>query len=223
MSTLPFTSTPANPEIADLLNQFKKMIFLTMNCHHMGTIQSFDAVKLTATVTINYKQSHQRLDSKSGTYKTVLIDYPQLIDVPVIFLGGGKFYQSFPIKAGDQCLLIFNDRDLDNYIAGSTTSPPNTPRCHSFSDGLALVFKKDIAGFDTTHAGTFSDKAGVGVGENSVKIYNDTHTLNGLLQELITEIKNLTVTCAGSGSPSSTPINAASLTDTATKIAGLLE
>jgi hypothetical protein len=63
----------------------------------------------------------------------------------------------------------------------------------------------------------------VGVSEDKVKIANELYTLNELLQDLIDQIKLLTVTCAAPGNPSSVPINVAAFTAIAAQIEDLLE
>jgi hypothetical protein len=66
-----------------------------MNCHAIATIQSFDPTKQTASATVNYKKTYFKPDT-AGVYRPVLVDYPQLIDCPVIFLGGGVLSPDLP-------------------------------------------------------------------------------------------------------------------------------
>ncbi len=73
-------------------------------------------------------------------YKDVIVDYPVLVRVPVIVLNGGGGYTTYPIFSGDQCLLMFCDRDIDLWLEkGVTNSPPNSDRIHDLSDAVALV------------------------------------------------------------------------------------
>lgn len=129
---------PNDPELSDLLSLFRKDLLLGLNCHHVGTVKAFDAATQTAKVTINYKRTYFEPDAL-GVIQPVLKDYPILIDAPVIFLGGGNFQLTFPVASGDECLVIFNDRDIDNWFAGSTNAPVATPRLHAFSDAFVLV------------------------------------------------------------------------------------
>lgn len=129
---------PNTPELGDLLVAHKKDIFLSMNCHHVGTVQSFNATLQTAKVTINYKRTYFKPNSQ-GVVQPELRDYPVIVDAPVIALGGGPMAMTFPITQGDECLVLFNDRDIDNWFAGSNASPNATPRLHSFSDAFILV------------------------------------------------------------------------------------
>ena len=49
-----------DPTLKDLLDLLKRDIFLTLKCHDIGTIQSFDKTTQTATVTINYQKTYMR-------------------------------------------------------------------------------------------------------------------------------------------------------------------
>lgn len=58
-------------------------------------------------------------------------------NIPVFRFGGGGFFISIPIKAGDFGWIKANDRDISLMIqSGGNTDIPNTKRLHSFNDGL---------------------------------------------------------------------------------------
>jgi hypothetical protein len=82
------------------------------------------------------------------------VDYPVLTDVPVFILSGGGFAVTFPVAAGDTCLVCFNDRDLDSWFQSNSAVPPNSARMHSLSDGLALVGFRSLANPVTTFSTT---------------------------------------------------------------------
>ena len=55
-------------------------------------------------------------------------------------LFGGKAFIGMPIAAGDPCIVLFNDRDLDIWFKNGTTgAAPNSLRMHSAADGIAIV------------------------------------------------------------------------------------
>lgn len=196
MSQLPFTQAPAEPQLKDVLDALKKDLLLELNCHHVGTVQSFDASNQTATVTINYKKTYFRLNAVTGLYAPLLVDYPLIIDCPVLVLGGGKARLSFPIRAGDECLLLFNDRDFDNWFQGTVGAPNATTRLHSFADAVALVgirsLPNKLDNYDIVRAALTNDKASVAVGPEKIKLSNDAQNLGDLLQNLCDDIKALT-------------------------------
>lgn len=63
---------------------------------------------------------------------------PQIASLPVILLGGGGFFLSFPIKEGDLGWVIANDRDISLFLQSYSQSPPNSERVKSFSDGVFI-------------------------------------------------------------------------------------
>ncbi len=136
---------PNEPELADLLALLKKDIFLGLNCHHIGTIQSFDPLKQVATATINYRRTYFKHDPAGGEYVPELVPYPVLLDCPVVFLGGGNGALTFPVAEGDECIVLINDRDIDNWFSGSSDSAVATPRLHSVADALILVGVRSLA------------------------------------------------------------------------------
>lgn len=130
---------PNEPELKDLLDLVKKDVMLNINCHHIGTVQSFDETTQTAQVTINYTRTYVQMDPVTGLQGQVQRDYPLIIDAPVIVIGGGSGALTFPVGIGDECLVLFNDRDIDNWFTGGGVGPVATISYHSFSDALVLV------------------------------------------------------------------------------------
>lgn len=95
-----------------------------------GVIVSYDAATQTASV----QPSIQRLFLTRG-----LVNLPLCVDVPVAFPGGGDFFLTFPVQAGDECLLFFSERSIDNWHVSGGIQPPSEYRLHDLSDGLAVV------------------------------------------------------------------------------------
>lgn len=160
---------PNDPELMDLLNYFNKQIKLEMNCHHLGTVTAFDPLTQTAQVTINYAKTFQQINSV-GAVSIITSNYPVLIDCPVISLGGGLGSLTFPISEGDECLVIFNDRNLDNWFSGSSNSAPATGRLHAFNDAIVLVGVRSLANV----LPSFSTEAvTLTFGSNTIQIFSD--------------------------------------------------
>lgn len=119
----------ADATLASVLELQKRETMRQINCHQIGEIVSFNPETQTAEVQV--KMTFYLNDE----IKT----YPLLLDCPCIVLGGGEGRITFPIKSGDSCLVLFNDRDIDNWYSGGQTMPPRTDRYHDFSDAIALV------------------------------------------------------------------------------------
>jgi phage baseplate assembly protein gpV len=99
-----------------------------------GVITKYDATKMTVEVQPSI-QSMQTMPD--GTYKPLTITV--LKDVPVMNHGGGGHGISFPIAAGDGCLLVFAERSIDNWYQHGGTQKPFDWRMHDMADAIALV------------------------------------------------------------------------------------
>lgn len=212
----------SDPSLKDLIDLSKKDIFLTLNCHALATVQSVDFDDKTISATINYQKTYFEKDEDTGAYVPVLVDYPNLIDVPFIILGGGQSGISFPIAKGDECLILFNDRDIDNWFAGATNGPVASPRLHSLADGIALVGFNFSAMIDPTRVTMYNGSAGVAVSASLIKIFNATTTLNTILQDILTQLETLANSPAVPGIPLN-PGVATALATLGTQLGLLLE
>jgi hypothetical protein len=111
-----------------------------------GIIQSFDPEKQTATVQPAIQ------DSLNG----VATALPLLLDVPVQFPHAGGYCMTFPVKSGDECLVIFSDMCIDAWYQSGGVQNQLEKRRHDLSDGMAILGitsqPKVIPGFnsDTT-------------------------------------------------------------------------
>jgi hypothetical protein len=118
------------PDLNTTLDNLKKEIFSTMNCIQIGKINSIKSDEGTVEVELQIKRL-----AVDGTSTTI----PVLTDCPYFVLQGGGAYIDMPITAGDYCIVLFNDRDIDNWWSTGNQSTPNTNRKHHLSDGLALI------------------------------------------------------------------------------------
>ena len=214
----PKTLSSSELGLKDLLDLLKKDIMLTLNCHHIGTIQSFNPANQTAKVTLTYKKTILSLNTASGQYEPRFYDYPILMDCPVVCLGGSGggangAALTFPIAKGDECLVLFNDRAIDSWLGeGETNAPPTVNRFHSISDGIALVgirsFPNVLLGYDNTRVVLRYGSAFISLnGANKIKMANNVtslliqfQALVTQLQQLVAQVENLNVETANDGS-----------------------
>lgn len=95
-----------------------------------GVVVSFDAAKQTAVV----QPCIQRIFTTLGP-----VNLPVCVDVPVAFPGGGDFFLTFPVAAGDECLLLFSERAIDYWYDKGGVQLPAEYRLHDLSDAIAMV------------------------------------------------------------------------------------
>lgn len=109
-------------------------IFSMLRVSLPGIIQSFDPDACTCTV--QPAISGQKADD-NGKYQSVPL--PLLVDVPVIFPRGGGCTITFPVNAGDECLIVFSDRCIDFWWQNGGIQEPVDPRQHDLSDAFAII------------------------------------------------------------------------------------
>lgn len=95
------------------IQALKKEILSSLHCALPGIVESFDDVSGTASV------------------RLALSGMPVLRDVPVFVCN--------EVIAGDACLVVFADCDVDAWFDGNDSADPASGRMHSLSDAFAFV------------------------------------------------------------------------------------
>ncbi|HHD2873261.1 TPA: Gp138 family membrane-puncturing spike protein, partial [Klebsiella pneumoniae] len=131
--------------------QLAQAIMSAMRVSMPGIIQSFDPDAVTAVVQPAIKGAEK---DESGA--EVSVNLPLLVDVPVLFPRGGGCTLTFPVEAGDECLVIFADRCIDFWWQSGGVQEPVDGRMHDLSDAFCIVGPqsqaKKIGGISTTGA-----------------------------------------------------------------------
>lgn len=102
-----------------------------------GIIQSFNSEEQTVTVQPAIKRIFKTLQNDIEIL--VPSDLPILINVPINYPRGGGYSLTFPISQGDECLLVFSERSIDNWHINGGVKRPLAKRFHSLSDATAIV------------------------------------------------------------------------------------
>lgn len=99
-----------------------------------GIIESFDAEAMTCTV----QPAIQALvRDEQGQFTAQ--PYPLLADCPVQFPAGGGCTLTFPVKQGDECLIVFSSRCIDSWWQSGGLQVQSEIRMHDQSDGFVLL------------------------------------------------------------------------------------
>jgi hypothetical protein len=135
-----------SPGIEEILAKKKQETKSELNCMSIGKVVQFFPEDQTAHVQISFLRVIKAASANSDEQPVDrTIKYPVLVKCPVVILNGGGAFITFPIQAGDVCLVLFCDRDLDNWWSTEQELPPNSERLHDLSDGVALVGIKSQA------------------------------------------------------------------------------
>jgi hypothetical protein len=212
-------------KLDDILDPFADYIRSTFNCHRVGIIQSFNATTQRAVV--------QLVDVlRKNTYQgQQLITPAPLVDVPVFIPYGSNGGVNLMIKSGLECLVIFNDRDLQNWKQTGGINTPATYRMHDITDGVCLIGIKSnpkaISEYDNATNGlSYFNDAGTLQGrvkvDNKVEIANVAQNLKDLIANLMNILQNLK-TVNGADQYSIDPTTASNLATLATNFNQLLK
>ncbi|NMZ76621.1 translation initiation factor IF-2 [Pseudomonas nitroreducens] len=99
-----------------------------------GIIESFDPAAMTCVVQLAIQG---QIRDRNGAL--ALVDRPLLTDCPVQFPAGGGCTLTFPVKPGDECLVVFASRCIDSWWQSGGIQAQAEPRMHDLSDGFALL------------------------------------------------------------------------------------
>ncbi|WP_419686154.1 Gp138 family membrane-puncturing spike protein [Serratia marcescens] len=137
-----------------------------------GIIQSFDPETVTCVV----QPAVKGYESDDAGKKSSL-SLPLLVDIPVIFPRGGGVTLTFPVKAGDECLLMFADRCIDFWWQNGEVQEPVDGRMHDLSDAFAIVGPQSqaqkISGISTRAAQLRTDE-----GAAFIELDPSSHAVN---------------------------------------------
>ncbi|HED1397789.1 Gp138 family membrane-puncturing spike protein [Enterobacter sp. 166D1] len=157
-----------------------------------GMIKSFDPESVTCEVelsTFGLSATAKRGSTSVDRIKSEDGYYPVIQDIPVVFPRGGGCTLTFPVKAGDECLVIFSDRCIDFWWQNGETQNTSRARSHSFSDAFVIPGPqsqaKKISNISTSAAQLRTDDGAAFVevaAGGAVTITSPQITLNGPVQ-----------------------------------------
>lgn len=181
----------------------KNAVFAGLNCHNVGRIIEFD--KDTQLCTVEMLQIKQ--------FNTQSYIPAPITDVPLIILGNGGGNITLPNPVGTLCLLIFMDRNIDNFIETGEQYTPDTGRMHDFTDCIALCGFKTLVNpitdydenavslLNTATVNSYTNSSSLKVYSNlielitsgKIRIANSKQNLAGLMQSFLTACENIAV------------------------------
>ncbi len=97
-------------------------------------VESVDFAKMTLSAQPALTGSQNSPDGSTSA-----VNMPLLVDVPIVFQGGGGYTITMPIAKGDECLIVFADRCIDAWWQSGGVQAPMEARMHDLSDGFAFI------------------------------------------------------------------------------------
>ena len=99
-----------------------------------GIVSGVDLDKQTVSVQPSVQGS---VSDAQGNVSNV--NLPVLVDVPIVWPRAGGFALTFPIKAGDEVLVVFSSRCIDAWWQSGGVGVAAEARMHDLSDGFAVL------------------------------------------------------------------------------------
>lgn len=125
-----FNQTAVMPTETSMLMNALQSFGLMLMCCRIGIVQAFYPDDLTADVLI----VNQKLEGLNTDGSQVTRDWAQ-IRAKVCYCSP---YDTFPINKGDECLLLFSDREIESWFINGNTNPAKHSRMHDETDCIAV-------------------------------------------------------------------------------------
>lgn len=113
---------------SELLDRSGRNNAFGLRCGMPGVVEAYDPTR--QMVSVSMVQPEVTDDGE-------VLPVPVIVDVPVLWPGGGGAVMTFPLKVGDTGWLSFADRDISGWVAtreqGET---PDSDRLHALTDAV---------------------------------------------------------------------------------------
>ena len=114
------------PDLGLVLEYLGERLSSKFKCHRVGKIKAMHTDRLTVDVEL--------LDK--FVFRDNVSSITELADLPLLIYGGANSSLTFGNIVGCECLVHFNDTDIDNWYSTGEAYEPNTGRQHDFADGF---------------------------------------------------------------------------------------
>jgi len=192
------TEQIAQPNLASVLQILKNNIFRNLNCARIGIIEKFNPITQTASVQLVDKIVFETFDGSQASS----VNFTLLNDCPVFIPYGVNGGLETPISRGDECLVIINDRDIDNWFASGQIASPASTRMHDFSDAIAFVglhsLAKSLPNYNNNATTIRYQNAQIQL-TDKINIQNAQQNLKSILVNLVNTLSNAKVLNPNSG------------------------
>lgn len=178
------------PTLGGVIDQTARTVVASMHTGAIARVVSYDSTKQRARVQPVIRGRYD--DGES-------FQFPQLVDVPVMFPQGGGYSITFPLQAGDHVWLVFSERSADEWRArGGSDVEPQSTRRFDLSDAFAIPGPRPdnspLLGVQNNAVALGSPSMRVEISNGGIKIGTPGVDLLELLDSLIGVLESATVT-----------------------------
>lgn len=170
-----FNQLSNKPDLITILKAALQKNSLEFNCMRIGIIKAFYAEDLTVDVLIANKKSIGL--NTDGTQITQ--DYA-LIRAKVCYCNP---FITFPIVQGEECILLFSDREIESWFINGDVNPESYPRMHDLTDAVAIVGIRSLPKMITILAdciNIFYGQSNIALSEDHINITSPTVQISDL-------------------------------------------
>lgn len=126
-----FTQYALPADLSQTLSASGSKTAANINCMRIGVIQEFYAENLTAQV----KLVDKKVTGLNPDGSQILQEYPPVY-AKVCYCNP---FCTFPLTQGMECILLFNDRELETWFINGGSNIQAYPRMHDLTDAVAIV------------------------------------------------------------------------------------
>lgn len=166
-------SIVGTPNWIQTLDGVKRQGAYETNCMRIGIVQNVYYDDLTVDVLIANKKTISL--NTDGTQNVK--DFP-LIRAKIVYCNP---FITCPINAGDECVVLFADREIESWFINGAVNPEAYPRMHALTDCVALFGIRSIPNMIqalTNCLHLFYGNNSIQIGESNITATN-FHALNG--------------------------------------------
>lgn len=161
------------PDLIQTLNSVINKMGTELNCVRIGIVQEFYPDEQTALVQIASKRV---LKTNADGTQTVR-DYAPL-KAKVCYCCP---FITFPLKQGDEVLLLFNDREIESWYINGQANLQKYPRMHDLTDSIAIAGMRSLPNLITI----LTDCLHLFYGASDVQIKNNQIDITTALLKII--------------------------------------
>lgn len=115
-----------DPDLSKMLESYSDGLASKFKCHRVGIITAFNPERLTVNVRLLDKM----------IFRDMVQDFAELVDMPLLVYATNDTSFTLGDPTGSECIVHFNDTDIDLWFQTGEAYEPNTARTHNLNDGF---------------------------------------------------------------------------------------